>query len=72
MVPDVNEACARFEKLGVPFKKKPNEGNSYICVSTTSWYLQVKLTQLVACRSNNSNVRSDKNQRYWVDSRCHQ
>uniref|UniRef100_A0A1B6KHS6 lactoylglutathione lyase n=1 Tax=Graphocephala atropunctata TaxID=36148 RepID=A0A1B6KHS6_9HEMI len=26
MVPDVNAACARFEKLGVPFKKKPNDG----------------------------------------------
>lgn len=25
-VPDVNEACERFERLGVPFIKKPNEG----------------------------------------------
>lgn len=26
MVPDVNAACERFEKLGVSFIKKPNEG----------------------------------------------
>ncbi|KAH7972962.1 hypothetical protein HPB52_019584 [Rhipicephalus sanguineus] len=26
MVPDVAEACARFEKLGVKFVKKPHEG----------------------------------------------
>lgn len=26
MVPDVNKACERFEKLGVAFIKKPNEG----------------------------------------------
>jgi len=26
MVPDVNAACTRFESLGVPFKKKPNDG----------------------------------------------
>jgi lactoylglutathione lyase len=25
-VDNVNEACERFEKLGVPFKKKPNDG----------------------------------------------
>lgn len=26
-VPDLEEACARFEKMGVEFKKKPHEGN---------------------------------------------
>lgn len=26
MVPDVNAACERFEKLGVEFVKKPNDG----------------------------------------------
>ncbi|KAJ8920870.1 hypothetical protein NQ315_015663 [Exocentrus adspersus] len=26
MVPDVNKACERFEKLGVNFVKKPNDG----------------------------------------------
>lgn len=25
-VPDVYAACERFEKLGVPFKKRPNDG----------------------------------------------
>ena len=25
-VPDVDAACARFEALGVPFKKRPNDG----------------------------------------------
>ena len=25
-VPDVAAACARFEELGVPFRKRPNEG----------------------------------------------
>lgn len=26
MVPDVEEACKRFEKMGVEFVKKPNDG----------------------------------------------
>lgn len=26
MVPDVNVACERFEKLGVDFVKRPNDG----------------------------------------------
>lgn len=26
MVPDVNEACERFEQLGVEFVKRPNDG----------------------------------------------
>jgi lactoylglutathione lyase len=26
-VPDVEAACERFETLGVPFKKRPNEGS---------------------------------------------
>ncbi|PXW28325.1 lactoylglutathione lyase [Paraburkholderia caballeronis] len=25
-VPDVEEACARFERLGIPFRKRPGEG----------------------------------------------
>lgn len=28
MVPNVDEACARFEKLGVEFVKKPTDGKS--------------------------------------------
>lgn len=27
MVPDVDAACERFEKLGVEFVKKPTDGN---------------------------------------------
>lgn len=27
MVPDVEAACARFEKLGVNFVKRPNDGS---------------------------------------------
>ena len=30
MVPDVDAACKRFEELGVPFVKKPNDGKSIL------------------------------------------
>lgn len=29
VVPNVDEACERFEKLGVTFVKKPNDGNGW-------------------------------------------
>ena len=32
-VPDVDKACERFEKLGVKFVKKPNDGKNLQCSS---------------------------------------
>ena len=31
-VPDVDKACERFEKLGVKFVKKPNDGKLVWCL----------------------------------------
>ena len=32
VVPDVEKACERFEKLEVKFVKKPNDGNCLCCL----------------------------------------
>ena len=52
-VPDVDEACKRFEQLGVEFVKKPNEGKLLL---TSSEPLQ--LSKNTYCPECNINVIS--------------
>ena len=52
-VPDVHEACERFEKLGVKFLKKPDDGKQFNVSSVIFDYLSWLLTEFGRNRNLN-------------------
>lgn len=49
MVPDVDAACERFEKLGVEFVKRPNDGKQNITKLHVNWQKPIRIIKFVAC-----------------------